>query len=226
MRQLAEALRANTVKLRFFRGAVYDGFADEYLTQLTKFIDAVVPILGVAQTPFHPDRTLPECMMPDGGDCCEGYQALLAEWRRITRIDDSIAKQLQRSMERNAELVREIERLRAPAQAPPVPMMRELTPEEDARMRDALLNSGSQITYLEPGTKDAWQPIKTNPFVSAKRYLITEGNRLAIPFVGFRVYEDGPWWHDGGAQVYPTHWMDLPDTSSISTSPLSSTDQA
>jgi len=50
LRQLAVALRANTVKLRFFRGAVYDGFADEYLAQLTKFIDAVVPILGTAST--------------------------------------------------------------------------------------------------------------------------------------------------------------------------------
>jgi hypothetical protein len=36
-----------------------------------------------AQTPFHPDSNLPGCMMPDGGECCEGYQALLADWRRL-----------------------------------------------------------------------------------------------------------------------------------------------
>jgi len=42
---LANSLRANTVKLRFFRGAVYDDFADEYLMQLTKFIDAVKPLI-------------------------------------------------------------------------------------------------------------------------------------------------------------------------------------
>jgi chromosome segregation ATPase len=45
LRQLAEALRANTVKLRFFRGATYDGGADIYLRQLTQFIDAVMPML-------------------------------------------------------------------------------------------------------------------------------------------------------------------------------------
>jgi hypothetical protein len=49
LRQLAVALRANTVKLRFFRGATYDGDADTYLTQLTQFIDAVMPMLGSAQ---------------------------------------------------------------------------------------------------------------------------------------------------------------------------------
>ena len=37
---------------------------------------------------FHPDSNLPGCMMPDGGDCCEGYQALLADWRRLAgRVD-------------------------------------------------------------------------------------------------------------------------------------------
>jgi hypothetical protein len=49
LRQLAVALRANTVKLRFFRGATYDGGADTYLTQLTQFIDAVMPMLGPVQ---------------------------------------------------------------------------------------------------------------------------------------------------------------------------------
>ena len=51
LRQLAVALRANTVKLRFFRGATYDGGADTYLTQLTQFIDAVMPMLDPAQQP-------------------------------------------------------------------------------------------------------------------------------------------------------------------------------
>jgi hypothetical protein len=51
LQQLAVALRANTVKLRFFRGATYDGDADTYLTQLTQFIDAVMPMLDPAQQP-------------------------------------------------------------------------------------------------------------------------------------------------------------------------------
>ena len=68
-----------------------------------------------------------------------------------------------------------------------------------------------------PGTPQVreWQPIETNPFVSAKRFMITEGDRLAIPFVGFRIYETGPWFHDGFGEVYPTHWMELPDTSAL-----------
>lgn len=35
---------------------------------------------------FHPDSNLPDCMMPDGGDCCVGYQALLADWRRLHAV--------------------------------------------------------------------------------------------------------------------------------------------
>jgi hypothetical protein len=53
---------------------------------------------------FHPDSNLPDCMMPDGGQCCAGYQALLAEWRG-SQIDAMIAKQLQRSIVRNTRLL-------------------------------------------------------------------------------------------------------------------------
>lgn len=32
---------------------------------------------------FHPDRSLPDCMMPDGGECCRGYYELVVDWRRL-----------------------------------------------------------------------------------------------------------------------------------------------
>lgn len=35
---------------------------------------------------FHPDANLPGCMMPDGGECCAGYQALVDDWRRAVAI--------------------------------------------------------------------------------------------------------------------------------------------
>jgi hypothetical protein len=32
---------------------------------------------------FHPGKCLPDCMMPDGGECCKGYVALLSEVRML-----------------------------------------------------------------------------------------------------------------------------------------------
>ena len=57
--------------------------ATEYMTALN-----TANINGIAQTPFNPERNMPGCMMPDGGDCCEGYQALLADWRRLRVSND------------------------------------------------------------------------------------------------------------------------------------------
>lgn len=34
---------------------------------------------------FHPDRNLPGCMMPDGGECCAGHAAVVADWHRQRR---------------------------------------------------------------------------------------------------------------------------------------------
>lgn len=90
----------------------------------------------------------------------------------------------------------------------------DLSLDGDATPEEAVVRWNCRFDFAP--TAQQWQPINTNPFVSAKRYLITEGDRLAIPFVGFRVYKAGPWFHDGFGEVYPTHWMDLPDTSSIS----------
>jgi hypothetical protein len=59
---------------------------------------------------FHPDSNLPECMMPDGGNCCAGYQALLAEWRG-SKVDATMAKQLERSIRRNSRLMIALEQI-------------------------------------------------------------------------------------------------------------------
>lgn len=34
---------------------------------------------------FHPDKNLPGCMMPDGGDCCAGHAAVVADWHKQSR---------------------------------------------------------------------------------------------------------------------------------------------
>jgi len=31
---------------------------------------------------FHPDKNMPGCMMPDGGNACLGYATLRDEWNR------------------------------------------------------------------------------------------------------------------------------------------------
>lgn len=40
-------------------------------------------------------------------------------------------------------------------------------------------------------TADLWQDIATNPFVSAKRYLVI--GEQGIPEIGYRIYPQGPW---------------------------------
>lgn len=32
---------------------------------------------------FDPDKNLPGCMMPDGGECCASYAELYADWKRL-----------------------------------------------------------------------------------------------------------------------------------------------
>jgi ssDNA-binding Zn-finger/Zn-ribbon topoisomerase 1 len=34
---------------------------------------------------FHPDKNLPGCMMPDGGDCCAGHAAVVEDWHKQRR---------------------------------------------------------------------------------------------------------------------------------------------
>jgi hypothetical protein len=50
-------------------------------------------MLCAAQTPFHPDSNLPDCMMPDGGECCAGHAALCDDWhkqrRRIRELESA-----------------------------------------------------------------------------------------------------------------------------------------
>jgi hypothetical protein len=44
---------------------------------------------------FHPDQNLPDCMMPDGGDCCAGHSAVCEDWyrqrRRIAALEETVA---------------------------------------------------------------------------------------------------------------------------------------
>lgn len=41
---------------------------------------------------FHPDRSLPDCMMPDGGNCCAGHAAVCNEWNiQRVQIDELAA---------------------------------------------------------------------------------------------------------------------------------------
>jgi hypothetical protein len=32
---------------------------------------------------FDPDKNLPACMIPDGGECCEAYAKLYAAWKAL-----------------------------------------------------------------------------------------------------------------------------------------------
>ena len=40
---------------------------------------------------YHPDRNMPGCMMPDGGECCASYASLAEDWHRLNGAIKSIA---------------------------------------------------------------------------------------------------------------------------------------
>jgi hypothetical protein len=45
---------------------------------------------------FHPDKHLPGCMMPDGGDCCAGHAAVCEDWHKQRREIEMLRTGLRR----------------------------------------------------------------------------------------------------------------------------------
>jgi hypothetical protein len=45
----------------------------------------------VTSESFHPDRNLPSCMMPDGGECCAGHAAVVADWHKLRKALERIS---------------------------------------------------------------------------------------------------------------------------------------
>ena len=43
---------------------------------------------------FHPDQNLPGCMMPDGGECCAGHTAVVADWHKQRTEIEKLTYQL------------------------------------------------------------------------------------------------------------------------------------
>src|SRR4051812_5422254 len=41
---------------------------------------------------FHPLKNLPSCMMPDGGECCAGYAAVVDDWHKQRREIERLRK--------------------------------------------------------------------------------------------------------------------------------------
>jgi hypothetical protein len=44
---------------------------------------------------FHPNDNLPGCMMPDGGDCCEGHAAVVDDWHKQRRHIETLKAALR-----------------------------------------------------------------------------------------------------------------------------------
>jgi hypothetical protein len=68
---------------------------------------------------FHPDNNFPDCMMPDGGECCAGHAAVCEDWHkqrcRIDELEAALEKlyfaygtAAETSVHRNNELMQEI----------------------------------------------------------------------------------------------------------------------
>ena len=45
---------------------------------------------------FHPDSNLPDCMMPDGGDCCAGHAAVCEDWHKQRQRIEALEAALRR----------------------------------------------------------------------------------------------------------------------------------
>lgn len=45
---------------------------------------------------FHPDRNLPDCMMPDGGECCTGHAAVCEDWHKQRATISSLTAENER----------------------------------------------------------------------------------------------------------------------------------
>jgi hypothetical protein len=45
---------------------------------------------------FHPDSNLPDCMMPDGGDCCAGHATVCEDWHKQRRRIEALEAALRR----------------------------------------------------------------------------------------------------------------------------------
>ena len=47
---------------------------------------------------FHPGKCLPDCMMPDGGECCPGYVALYDAYWHLVRVASSASPAMGRDL--------------------------------------------------------------------------------------------------------------------------------
>jgi hypothetical protein len=45
---------------------------------------------------FHPDQSLPDCMIPDGGGCCAGHAAVCDDWHKQRREIERLRAQVAR----------------------------------------------------------------------------------------------------------------------------------
>jgi hypothetical protein len=43
---------------------------------------------------YHPDSSMPGCMMPDGGDCCPAHAELVSEWNGLREHNAKLAAAL------------------------------------------------------------------------------------------------------------------------------------
>ena len=168
----------------------------------------------MADAAFHPDSNLPGCMMPDGGDCCAGYQALLADWRRLR---DVAAKPLGPCTQAELDAFEGL----------------------DSKSKQLFLMWVERAQKAEAAlgaAQAAWQPIETAPkdghkidlWVTPPKGALTTGDYGRVSDCW---HSDGKWWFydetkyasdsaNCRSEVWNvTHWMSRP------TPPISSTNR-
>jgi hypothetical protein len=166
---------------------------------------------------FHPDSNLPGCMMPDGGECCAGYQALLADWRRL-RTQAARASNLQ-PMSTAPMDGREILGYWSGGKTWDIVYC--------SNLNEKWCNEGGELitppTHWHPlpddAAQSAWQPIETAPH---QEYVLLGWLYDGIWETDVGTATSG--WRRGGISTMSqhgqaTHWMPLPEPPALAMSP-------
>jgi hypothetical protein len=171
---------------------------------------------------FHPDSNLPGCMMPDGGECCAGYQALLADWRRLrtqaAEVQDTylVGGPDLKAMSGSVESDRVIQ----------LHFSRKATDADRAWLLEAInAKKAADKAGVGDVAQPTWQPFETAP-KDGTPILCFHPDDVFQPITGIDLIwweiSENFWTQDGDSPIpfvaKPTHWRPLP------TPPVSSTE--
>jgi hypothetical protein len=98
--------------------------------------------------PFHPDQNLPDCMMPDGGECCSGHAAVCEDWHKQRATITQLIAEIETQHDSMLCAVRAVEAERDDLQATVSRLTeaRDIWKADDERLRKVLVDISDMVT--------------------------------------------------------------------------------